>query len=266
VTDEVDWPCRVERNFSEVNLGCGVRPATGLSWVFSQVDKAIVLEDDCLPADSFFRYCEELLVRYEHDPRIVHIGGSNFISKKRTPTASYAFSRNNQCWGWATWRRAWNNYDYAIKTWPAMRETGQLRTFVSNQMEYEFWQSAFDHIHRGVRDIWDFQWVYAGWMQGGLAIYPEQNLIMNLGFRPDATHTFDRENFYQSALDEIGPLIHPEKIEADPAFDQAVFEFGHGGRIYRAQRSRNASWKRKAGKWLSRHWRQICKICQPQGS
>src|SRR5579871_4386735 len=111
VAEEVDWPCQVLTEYSDVNLGCRHRPASGLDWVFSQVEEAIILEDDCVPHPSFFRFCSELLSRYRDDARIGTIAGTNVQGGRKRGGASYYFSKYPTIWGWASWRRAWALYD-----------------------------------------------------------------------------------------------------------------------------------------------------------
>ena len=118
IIDRVDWACEVLTNYSDLNLGCGKRPATGITWVFEQVEEAIIFEDDCLPHPSFFRFCEELLNYYRHDERIMVISGNNFQFGRNRTDDSYYFSRYNHIWGWASWRRAWEYFDYDLKLWP----------------------------------------------------------------------------------------------------------------------------------------------------
>ncbi len=104
IVDRVDWNCEVQKNYSDVNLGCGARPATGISWVFDQVEEAIILEDDCIAHPTFFRFCDELLEKYRDDERIMHIAGNNFQFGNQRTSFSYFFSHHNICWGWASWR------------------------------------------------------------------------------------------------------------------------------------------------------------------
>nr|MBA3765731.1 glycosyltransferase family 2 protein [Acidobacteriota bacterium] len=120
--DRVNWDCEVLTNYSEVNLGCGARPSSGLDWVFENVAEAIILEDDCLPHPTFFPFCAELLERHRDDERVMMISGDNFQFGRKRTQYSYYFSRYTHTWGWATWRRAWRYFDREIKLWPALRE------------------------------------------------------------------------------------------------------------------------------------------------
>jgi hypothetical protein len=228
VVERVDWPCRVERNYSDVNLGCGVRPATGINWVFEQVEEAIVLEDDCLPHPTFFRYCDELLERYRDDERVMNIGGTDWQFGRRSPPHSYWFSIFNVTWGWATWRRAWRHYDRALKSWPELRETGWLEDTVGDPAAVGMFRTAFDGAHAagGAVDYWDYQWTFTCWAQKGLSILPGVSLVSNIGFGPEATHTTGtadiRATCERQAL--AFPLEHPSLMVRDYEADRFIVE------------------------------------------
>ena len=203
IIDRVDWPCEVLTNFSEINLGCKRRVSSGLDWVFEQVEEAIILEDDCLPDPTFFRFCQELLVRYRSDQRISQINGVNLQSTFHSKDDSYYFSRNNHIWGWATWADRWkNNYDLEMKLWPKIKKEGHLANWFSSRKETVYWTNIFESVFQNRLDTWDYQWVFACWIQGRLAVMPCQDLILNIGFGPGATHTT-----------EVGPLSNLQVVE-----------------------------------------------------
>ena len=211
VINQVDWDCRVLTNYSDSNLGCGLRPATGISWVFDTVEEAIILEDDCLPHPTFFPYCEELLARYRDDERVMMIGGVNFLRELKSPIQSYHFSRFGSSWGWASWRRAWQHFDYDMKLWPTVCETKLLEQMFPDPVHCRYWQEKFQHVYNSdADDIWDYQWLLACWINSGFRIFPETNLISNIGFGQDATHTFGEGEFANMQTSGIElPLKHP---------------------------------------------------------
>ena len=92
IVENIDWECEVLRNYSDKNMGCKNRVASGLNWVFENVEEAIILEDDCLPDQSFFRYCQELLEKYRDDKRIMLIAGDNMLFENNKQKYSYYFS------------------------------------------------------------------------------------------------------------------------------------------------------------------------------
>jgi hypothetical protein len=230
VIDKIDWECEVFKNFSDKNLGCGRRISSGIDWVFSSVDEAIFLEDDCLPIESFFLFCQELLERYRDDKRIMAIGGNNFQSGQKRTAFSYHFSKYSGCWGWASWRRAWHHYDYEMKTWPAFKQAGMMKMICPDPHEQRFWTKLFDSMHEnplGI-DTWDHQWKYACWSQNGLAIEPSVNLVANIGLgRPDASHTKESDPLLAelSKAQDLWEIRHPPFVVRHHDADNHIFDF-----------------------------------------
>jgi hypothetical protein len=210
VVERVDWDCEVLTNYAEENLGCRARVASGLTWVFEQAEEAIILEDDCLPHESFFPFCEELLERYRDDERVMMISGDNFQFGRRRSPYSYYFSRMVHIWGWASWRRAWQHYDLEMKLWPTLRDSAWLKEMFDDEEAAHYWRTIFDKTYAG-HDTWDYQWAFACWAQSGLSVLPDCNLISNIGFGDDATHTKAAGNPSAALpLEAIGfPLQHP---------------------------------------------------------
>jgi hypothetical protein len=210
VIDRVDWPCDVLRNFAPANLGCRKRVSSGLDWVFANVEEAIVLEDDCLPHPSFFRFCGELLDAYRRDERVAMISGDNFQFGRRRTSYSYYYSRYTHIWGWASWKRAWKHYDVNIPSWPEIRDGGWLRDWLEDGAAAERWTRIFEGVHRGEIDTWDYQLTLCNWTQGALSIIPNVNLVSNIGFHAGATHTMETSPFANVQREAIPfPLSHP---------------------------------------------------------
>ena len=213
IIERVDWDCEVLTNYSDINLGCKHRVSSGIDWVFQQVEEAIILEDDCLPHPTFFRFCEELLARYRDDERIAIISGDNFQSGRRQGNASYYFSRYTHIWGWASWRRAWKHYDVEMKLWPQIKSGGWLNGVLAESDGLDYWTKIFDRVYGGGIDTWDYQWVFACWIQSGLSVLPNINLISNIGFGNDATHTQSGSPFAELPVGAIPfPLTHPSFV------------------------------------------------------
>lgn len=227
IVNDIDWPCEVLTNYSETNLGCKTRPATGISWLFRHVEEAIIFEDDCLPHPTFFPYCAELLERYRDDERVMMISGDNFQGGRRRTDYSYYFSRYAHTWGWATWRRAWRHFDVEIKLWPVLRETDWLLDILGDAEAVSYWQAIFDSVSEGrITKAWDYQWLFACWAQSGLAVTPEVNLVSNIGFGEGATHTVADTGVINLPLAEMKfPLRHPPFMFRHPEADQ--FNFTH---------------------------------------
>ena len=221
IIKRVDWPCEVLTNFSEVNLGCKVRVSSGLDWVFQQVPEAIILEDDCLPHPTFFRFCEELLMLYRDDQRIGMISGDNFQFGRVINSDSYYFSNNNHIWGWATWRSRWqHDYDVAMKHWPQIRAEGRVVDWVSSQSEHHSLTETYEKVYQGKIDTWDYQWSFGSRLNGRIAVMPNVNLISNIGFGAEATHTTSGSEFSDIPASGIQfPLTHPVAIFASRTLD-----------------------------------------------
>jgi len=227
IVERVDWDCEVLTNFSDINLGCNMRPISGLNWVFENVEEAIILEDDCLPHPTFFRFCEELLERYRNDERVASIGGSNLLLDWTSSVNSYHFSCLGGNWGWASWRRAWAHYDPAIKAWPEVLRIRLIENLFPNPRHAAHWKAVLQMVYNGeIRTAWDYQWLLACWLQNGLGVVPKVNLVSNIGFGPDATHHKDLELAYANlpATEMAFPLNHPPCITRNFGLDEELSE------------------------------------------
>ena len=222
VTERVNWECEVYTNYSDLNLGAGRRVSSGLDWAFDIVDKAIILEDDCLPDPSFFPFCEELLDKYRDDQRIMAISGNNFQFGRKRTEYSYYFSRFAHCWGWASWRRAWKHYDFEMKLWPEIRNEKWLYDLLDDKRAVDYWSRLFERTYHGYIDAWDYQLVLSAWLQNCLFIMPNVNLVSNIGFGPEATNTKDPQEKDANVRTEpmIFPISHPPFMMRDSVADQ----------------------------------------------
>lgn len=254
VTEQVDWDCEVFRNCSDENLGLRKRVSSGLDWVFEQVEEAIILEDDCLPHPSFFGYCDELLERYRDDERIWCISGSNFQQGRRRGDGSYYFSNNNHYWGWASWRRAWSHYDHEMSGWPAFRDGGYLESLLDDPVEVKYWTDIFETLStEGVPNSWGYIWTLTCWMNRGLSILPNVNLVANIGFGDDSTNTKGTGGWIADRPAEAaGALTHPSFIARDREADLYTFENFYPGNRLRKEQSRVYRIRRRFWKFRQR--------------
>jgi hypothetical protein len=223
VVNNINWDCEVKTLFREKNLGCRYAVSGGITWFFENEEMGIVLEDDCLPSLSFFWFCEELLERYRQDTRVMVISGDYFHGKAHEPVHSYFFSRYNHCWGWASWRRAWQFYDRDMGQWPRLRKTDWLIRVGDSHRDFrEYWKKIFDAAHAGKADTWDYQWTFSCWVQNGLTVLPLRNLVKNIGFGQDSTHTKgDGGWIARLPLEFITfPLSHPDQVARDKVADR----------------------------------------------
>lgn len=214
VVAHVDWPCEVHRNFSETNLGCRQRVASGLHWVFEQVEETIILEDDCLPDPSFFSFCAELLERYRNHHEVMMISGNNFSKKRLSIPDSYFFTVFAHIWGWATWRRAWQLHDDTMSDWPQFSLDKKWEECFPDTNLRAFWKQIFDRSYQGEWE-WDHRWWFTC-LKNGYCITPAINLVHNIGFGQSATHTKSGSDHINPAAERISfPLIHPDSIRRD---------------------------------------------------
>jgi hypothetical protein len=224
IIDRVDWDCEVIKRYSDVNLGCKGNVSSGITWFFEQEEEGIILEDDCVPHPSFFRFCQENLERYRHDTRIARIAGANY--RLHRTDYSYYFCHFCPITGWATWRRTWQHYDVNIRTFPEVRDSGLLRDMFNEEYMANYWTRIFESTYRGEQTTWDYQLEFAVWTQGMLSIIPNRNLITNIGFGAEATHITDTNHPTANVpLEGIEfPLQHPPFVMREKNFDKFMWE------------------------------------------
>lgn len=226
--DAIDWDCTVHKQYAENNLGIRRSVESGLDWVFAREDSAIVLEDDCLPHPTFFHFCAELLERYRTDDRIFTISGTDLMGGKYSSLYSYRFSRYPVIWGWATWRRAWQFYDTDMRAWLRSMQSNWLEGYLGDERAAQYWAYLFNAEYIAHTD-WDYAWTFAAWQHDGLSIHPNVNLISNIGFGADATHTFNpNDRNANRPLQAIPfPLSHPTStsrdVDADCLLEADIF-------------------------------------------
>ena len=221
IVTAIDWDCDLKVRFFDSNLGCKNSVSSGISWFFDQVPEGIILEDDTLPNISFFSFCENLLSRYRDDLRVMQVTGFNALAGRKFGDASYYFSMYGDIWGWASWRRAWQLYDPDMRSWPEDKATGLTADRMLGHDEGEYWSAIFENTWKGVHDTWDYQWLYCMRKYRGLCAIPNQNLVSNIGFDKEATHTLAGIDDPSAGLRRrsLGALTHPlhvqHSLEAD---------------------------------------------------
>lgn len=239
IVENIDWDCEIFKNYSETNLGCGKRPSSGISWVFSHVDKAIILEDDCVPCETFFPYCEEMLQYYENDERISYISGLNHFSEWDCGKYSYFFTKTGAIWGWATWKRAWDKYDFYVD---AINDD-YARKILHSQITSKFiaeqrikrWEYINAQKNKQTKlSYWDFQWGFVKYIQNQLVIVPKYNQISNIGNGLDSTHALKvsakkankKTSFFYIPTKKLElPLQHPNFCCCDKEYDSKFYSY-----------------------------------------
>jgi hypothetical protein len=227
VATRVDWPCDVVTDFADDHLGCAGRVVSALDAAFDEVDRAIVLEDDVRPSPSFFAYCDAMLERYAGDDRVMHVDGSNRLGEWHADECDHHFARHGNVWGWATWARAWASYDVTLDRYrtPAARAALAEHALDRAQHDLLVWMLGTDLPALG--DAWDYQWSIARYATGGLAVVPARNLVTNVGFGPDATHTSHTDELAATtrAFPLAAPFRGPADVVADGDLDRELLRF-----------------------------------------
>ena len=245
IVQDIDWDCEVYRNYSEENLGCGLRPYTGIDWVFSIVDRAIILEDDCIPSQSFFYFCSELLEKYLNDERIFLITGMNMELETTSCKDSYFYGFSGTNWGWASWKRCWDKMDYSLDFVDDDEVLNNLSLKLERNSgkkglkEIEMFKKTNALLKEGKNiSYWDVQWQATRYLNNQLSIIPTKNLITNIGVGEGATHApafvkgkrkkkEDLNFFFNDRFEIEFPLIHPQymfqNIEYDKKVDKKIY-------------------------------------------
>lgn len=183
IINQIDWDCEIKVLFRKENLGCGKAVSSAITWFFENVEEGIILEDDCVPDLSFFNYCKLMLNKYRDEQKIMAVCGTNYFFNEIKIEEDYFYSRYPSVWGWATWKRAWENYDFNMNEWRQSRQNQirKLYNIFKNSQIIDFWVENFDLLVSGKIDTWDFQWCYACLFNNGLAVTSINNLISNIG-------------------------------------------------------------------------------------
>jgi hypothetical protein len=232
IIEGVAWDCEVIKKYPEHNIGARKNVPEGVQWVFSQVDRCIFLEDDCLPDPSFFTFCESLLEHYRDDERVMHINGGNFLFGQISIRDSYYFSRYMFTgYGWASWKRAWTNYDLDMRALPNFEAQRLWDSVFDEADEREYWTRKLREVYSGELISYCYPIFFAGWSQSGLSIMPRVNLVSNLGFRADAIHTntaYERGYLANIPRNSIGEIAHPKYVVRNKEADRYLFKIYFG--------------------------------------
>ncbi len=224
IATAVDWPCEVRTLFREKNFGCKYAVSGAITWFFEQEEQGIILEDDCVPSQSFFWFCQEMLQRYKACSKIMSVSGTN-INGTLNSRESYSFSIYALMWGWASWRRAWTRYELEMESWPSRVRVRRWKTFpMLTYVENLIWLSTFNKTFHNEVNTWDYQWIYSCWINDGITILSNINLVKNIGYSSDATHTKENHPILSYLVEHEMqfPLIHPPSLEANKCLDKFI--------------------------------------------
>ena len=225
VENAIDWPCEVHRRYQDHNQGCAKAVSSAISWMFETEEMGIILEDDCVAKPSFFKFVREMLHRYKDDQRIGMVAGTNLVSSKVTMPDSYCFSKYKACWGWATWKRAWSNLQLDMP-W---RDSDYYQSVIANNgfraKDKNYWKYRLNLIDANYVSSWDWPWYFCLAAQNHLCIFLSKDLIVNIGFDAEATHTsFFNLPKYKDEGELSFPLRHPRYIVPYEPFDKAFYK------------------------------------------
>lgn len=226
IEQQIDWPCKVHTLFRSVNLGLRAGVYDAINWFFTQETEGIILEDDCVPDPTFFRFCQEMLTQYRDDPQIMHIGGSNLAQKFTSQRIeSYVFSRFSFVWGWATWRRAWEKMSLTLDGLEDFSKTKKYKQFVVNSLARIYMLDKFYHTKERKNNSWAYAWFYSILKNNGLCIVPCKNLVQNVGVgESSATNTTSANEDARIRANHLDwPLIHPLQRTPEASLEQQFF-------------------------------------------
>lgn len=219
IVAKIDWDCEVKTLYNLKNSGCGAGPAQAITWFFEHVEEGIILEDDCCPNNSFFKFCEESLRSYRDQKEIMMICGTSY-QERPLDNFTYYYSRYGHVWGWATWKDRWKKYSYRLDGEDDETLRDVINRTFTHWRERKMWFYNMKIIINGL-DAWDYQWMYCIWKNNGLTVIPWKNMISNIGFGKDATHTLDPASS-QSKMKQFDftEIIHPKKILLNKTADR----------------------------------------------
>ena len=219
IATDIPWECTIHTHFKDTNIGLTKNIDEGITWFFNEVEAGIIFEDDCIPDPTFFSFCAELLEYYKDDTNIMHISGNNFQNGKTYGDGSYYFSHYSHSWGWATWRRAWQQYHVAVDNFPTYDKENRINELPFSRAAKKFWMK---HLRNGSH--WDGLWLYTTWYSKGLCILPNQNLVTNIGYGEGATHTKTLTAQANVANKPLYTINHPTQMVVSQEADDYTFK------------------------------------------
>jgi len=252
IASKVDWPCELRTKFNDDNLGCKEGVVGGLNWFFEHEEEGIILEDDCVPTPDFFRFCDTLLSRYRHDSRVRLISGTNLQHGQRRGDASYYFSRLSHIWGWASWRRTWRDYNKNLSQFSADEIESAILDCFPEPLIAAKWKEIAIALQLNKIDTWDYQLAIAGLLSGSVSAIPNTNLISNIGFGANATHTLDAGS--RNANLQVGTLeaeiTHPRHFVPTLAADMYTLNTDFAIEQAKRRAAQQRHWLRRFKRWL----------------
>ena len=247
-TIEIDWDCDVKTHYRDDNAGCKQGVSAAIDWFFAHETEGIILEDDCLPANGFFKFCDVLLKKYRTDDRVRHIAGCNLQFGKKWGEASYYFSNRTHVWGWAGWKRAWNDYDLYLNNYREADVMQAMKNIYADELVAAAWTNIFRDVKAGKINSWAYPLDFCNFFNNGLVVIPNENLVTNIGYSTNATNTLDEKSVYANIpLGEIAEITHPAFFVPQKQADLAIIERDFN---ILNQRKKQNSMRRKIKRWI----------------
>jgi len=225
IFNQIDWPCELKTLYRNNNLGCGPAVNEAITWFFEHEEMGIILEDDCLPSFDFFRFCKTMLNHYKDDEWVMQVCGSNFQRGITRGEASYYFSMHSFIWGWATWRRAWQHYNFNLDHIQSDKELN-LDYYTSHKGLKRYWQQIFMFSKKHVFNTWDYQWGLTILKQKGLSLVPNVNLVTNIGNTDNSTHGSANDTSWtvNQVVCELGEIKHTKEVKVNTDADAYFYD------------------------------------------
>jgi GR25 family glycosyltransferase involved in LPS biosynthesis len=222
ISNKVDWNCEFKTLFQEKNLGCKNAVTSAINWFFQNNEDGIILEDDCVPSESFFKFCEEMLEKFKNNNNVMMVSGTNYLERWKDEKQDYHFSYYGGIWGWATWKRAWNKYDPNVKQWSDKNVRKKILDMLDSK-RYNERKHVFDLAYRNKTNAWSFAWSFARLSNKALSVVPSKNLIKNIGHESETSaHNTPKELSVQNY--EMDFPLRDSKVEVDAEYDNLFYE------------------------------------------
>ena len=230
IIKEIDWECQIKTLFHDNNVGCEKGVSSAVTWLFENEEDGIILEDDIVPDETFFYYCEKLLDYYKDDERIMHIGNNN-IHDENSSDSYYICSIANSC-GWASWRRAWKYFDLGLFKYDYDKIINKIENRFDNEIVKRFLKKNAFELKNNPYAVWDNSWIISVMINNGMAIYPNQNLITNIGFDEEATHIKDKNHHFSNLkTTPLKDIKYLEKVELNKKMDEKITSDYYGQKV-----------------------------------
>ena len=236
IVENIDWECEVKTLFRNKNLGCGVAVSEAINWFFENEEDGIILEDDCLPDQTFFSYCETMLDYYKDNESVMHISASHYLDFKYG-NSSYYFTSIEDCWGWASWRSAWEHFDFTLEKYPLQMIEEKLFYMYSNYEMRDYWKNICVSMKENNKtDIWDYQWTLSIIANDGICINSNTNLISNIGFDGDGTHTFGKNHpLANTPTYPLTDIKHSTNIKRSMFIDEYIMKSRYSVKVNQSE-------------------------------